>query len=171
MRIIEAQCIRDWYSYCDETLKSILQKSNRWSHIVLALGLLGEGSKGTVVLSLHPDMLTLLLLSPVLPGLQVSLHRVSAASGTLLAPWLLPFFPEPTASLTSWVCFSHNTTSLFLRVFVTRQLQRTGHLMGLNLFKHIFVSFLSHLHQFHLLTNLLGILSYIPNLSCIGRGP
>lgn len=33
-----------------------------------------------------PDMLTLVLLSPVLPGLQISLHRVSAVSGALPAP-------------------------------------------------------------------------------------
>lgn len=53
----------------------------------LCFGFLKEGTAASVVIALHPDPLTLLpLFSPVLPSLQVSLHRVSAACGALLVP-------------------------------------------------------------------------------------
>ena len=67
---------------------------------------------GSVVLSLHPDALTLLLLfSPVLLWLQVSFHRVSAAPGAQLAPSLeAPFLPRAP----QWACLGPK--ALFLSV-------------------------------------------------------
>lgn len=135
----------------------------------LCSGLLKEGTMANVVIALHPDLLTLFpLFSPVLPSLQISLHRVSTACGALLAPCYPLFLPQSPVSFTLWVCLSQKYRCLFLKVFMTRELQSLGHLMH----SDIFISFLGHLHQFHLLSNLLPIsfsASFLPILAEIHR--
>lgn len=136
----------------------------------LCSGLLKEETTASVVIALHPDLLTLFpLFSPVLPSLQISLHRVSAACGALLASCYPLFLPQSPLFLSHcWVCLSQKYRCLFLKEFMTRELQSLGHLMH----SDIFISFLGHLHQFHLLSRLLPIsfsASFLPILAEIHR--
>jgi hypothetical protein len=82
-----------------------------------------------------------------------------------VAPLLLPGFQVPSVSFI--LCHNKNTRLFFHRLYMSRKVPVIAYLIHLSFFKHIFLSFLNHLHQFHLLSNLLGITfsSFLPTLA------